>query len=43
MPILHPDPPRIPAERESELRVLNALRSLPPQAIVFVRLQILDA
>ena len=43
MPILHPNPPRIPADKESELRVLNALRTLPPQAHVFVRLQILDA
>ena len=42
MPTLHPDPPRIPACLESELKVLNALRTLPPQAHVFVRLQILD-
>jgi len=42
MPILHPDPPTIPPDLFSEQVVLNALRTLPPSAHVFVRLQILD-
>ena len=43
MPILHPDPPRIPPDLHSEREVLAALRMLPPEAHVFVRLRILDA
>ncbi len=42
MPILHPDPPRIPSDQFSELEVLMALRTLPPEAHVFVRMRILD-
>ena len=42
MPILHPDPPRIPPDLHSEREVLAALRTLPPEAHVFVRLRILD-
>lgn len=43
MPILHPDPARIPPHLFSEQEVLNALRTLPPEAHVFVRLRLLDA
>ena len=43
MPILHPDPPRIPPDLHSEREVLAALRMLPPEAHIFVRLRILDA
>lgn len=43
MPILHPDPPRIPPHLFSEQEVLAALRTLPPEAHVFVRLRLLDA
>lgn len=43
MPILHPDPPRIPPDLHSEREVLAALRTLPPEAHVFVRLRILNA
>ncbi len=43
MPILHPDPARIPPHLHSEQEVLNALRTLPPEAHVFVRLRLLDA
>ena len=42
MPILHPDPPRIPPHLFSEREVLAALKTLPPEAHVFVRLAILD-
>ncbi len=42
MPILHPNPPRIPANMHAEMEVLVALRTLPPEAHVFVRLAILD-
>lgn len=42
MPILHPDPPRIPPQLFSEQEVLAALRTLPPEAHVFVRLRLLD-
>ena len=42
MPILHPDPPRIPPQLPSEREVLAALKTLPPEAHVFVRLAILD-
>jgi hypothetical protein len=42
MPILHPDPPRIPGNLFSEQQVLSALRTLPPDAHVFARLAILD-
>lgn len=43
MPICHPDPPRIPPHLFSEQEVLSALRTLPPEAHVFVRLRLLDA
>ena len=43
MPILHPDPVRIPPHLHSEQGVLAALRTLPPEAHVFARLRILDA
>jgi hypothetical protein len=43
MPILHPDPVRIPPHLHSEQEVLAALRTLPPDAHVFARLRILDA
>ena len=43
MPVLHPDPPRIPPQLQSEQLVLSALRTLPPEAHVFARLSILDA
>lgn len=43
MPILHPDPPRIPPGLHSEQEVLRALRTLPGEAHVFARLRILDA
>jgi hypothetical protein len=42
LPILHPDPPRIPPHLASEREVLAALKTLPPEAHVFVRLAILD-
>ena len=42
MPVLHPDPARIPPHLHSELQVLAALRTLPPDAHVFTRLSILD-
>ena len=42
MPILHPDPPRIPANMFAEREVLTSLRTLPPEAHVFARLAILD-
>ena len=42
MPVLHPDPPRIPPHLASELEVLKALRTLPPETHVFARLTILD-
>ena len=42
MPTFHPDPPRVPPHLHSEQEVLTALRSLPPEAHVFVRLQLLD-
>jgi len=42
MPQVHPDPPRIPPHLHSEQEVLSALRTLPPDAHVFVRLGILD-
>ena len=42
MPILHPDPPRIPPHLLSEREVLAALKTLPPEAHVFARLSILD-
>ena len=42
MPILHPDPPRLPEHLHSEKEVLAALRTLPPNAHVFTRLSILD-
>lgn len=42
MPHLHPDPPRIPPHLHSEAEVLVALRTLPPDAHVFVRLRLLD-
>lgn len=42
MPILHPDPPRLPENLHSEKEVLAALRTLPPNAHVFARLSILD-
>lgn len=42
MPILHPDPPRIPPHLFSEREVLAALKTLPPEAHVFTRLAILD-
>ena len=42
MPILHPNPPRIPATMFAEREVLAALRTLPPGAHVFGRLAILD-
>lgn len=43
MPILHPDPARIPPHLFSEQEVLSALRTLPPETHVFVRLRVLDA
>ena len=43
MPTFHPNPPRIPADLESELRVLHALRTLPPPTHILARLRILDA
>jgi len=43
MPVLHPDPPRLPAHLLSEQEVLNSLRTLPPEAHVFARLRLLDA
>ena len=43
MPILHPDPARIPPHLHSEQEVLAALRTLPPETHVFARLRILDA
>ena len=43
MPILHPDPPRLSPRLASEREVLAALKTLPPEAHVFVRLAILDA
>ena len=43
MPILHPDPARVPAHLFSEQEVLRALNTLPPDAHVFVRVRILDA
>lgn len=43
MPVLHPDPPRIPPHLFSEQEVLSAFRTLPPEAHVFVRLRLLDA
>ena len=43
MPILHPDPPRLAPHLASEREVLSALKTLPPEAHVFVRLAILDA
>ena len=43
MPILHPDPPRLSPNLASEREVLAALKTLPPEAHVFVRLGILDA
>lgn len=42
MPHLHPDPPRIPPHLHSEAEVLGALRTLPPETHVFVRLCLLD-
>jgi len=42
MPHVHPDPPRIPPHLHSEQEVLSALRTLPPDTHVFVRLRILD-
>ena len=42
MPILHPDPPRLPPNLYSEQEVLSALRTLPPNAHIFARLSILD-
>ncbi|WP_243332861.1 nuclease-related domain-containing DEAD/DEAH box helicase [Mesoterricola sediminis] len=42
VPVLHPDPARIPPTQGAEQEVLAALRTLPPEAHVFVRLQILD-
>ena len=42
MPILHPDPPRIPPHLGSEREVLAALKTLPPEAHLFVRLAIMD-
>jgi hypothetical protein len=42
MPHLHPDHPRIPPHLYSEAEVLGALRTLPPDTHVFVRLQLLD-
>ena len=42
MPILHPDPPRLSPHLASEREVLAALKTLPPEAHVFVRLGILD-
>ena len=43
MPTFHPDPPRVPPDLHSEQEVLNALRTLPPEAHVFVRSHLLDA
>ena len=43
MPILHPDPARVPAHLFSEQEVLRALSTLPPEAHVFVRVRLLDA
>ena len=43
MPTFHPNPPRVPPHLHSEQEVLLALRTLPPEAHVFVRLSILDA
>jgi len=42
VPILHPDPPRLSPRLASEREVLTALKTLPPEAHVFVRLGILD-
>ena len=42
MPHFHPDPPRIPDSLPSERTVLTALRTLPPEAHVLVRLALLD-
>ncbi|HLO66736.1 MAG TPA: nuclease-related domain-containing protein, partial [Holophaga sp.] len=42
MPVLHPDPARIPPAMHAEQEVLGALRTLPPDAHVFIRLRILD-
>ena len=42
MPIFHPECPRIPPELYSEQQVLAALRTLPPEAHVFVRLGLVD-
>lgn len=43
MPVLHPDPVRIPPQLFSEREVLGCLRTLPPEAHLFVRVQMLDA
>ena len=43
MPLFHPESPRVPPNLYSEQEILNALRTLPPEAHVFVRLQLLDA
>ena len=43
MPILHPDPARVPPHLYSEQEVLRALSTLPPEAHVFVRVRLLDA
>jgi len=42
LPILHPDPPRIPTHLGSARAVLASLRGLPPEAHLFVRLGIPD-
>jgi hypothetical protein len=43
MPILHPNPARVPAHLLSEQEVLRSLSKLPPESHVFVRVRILDA
>ena len=43
MPVLHPDPARVPPHLYSEQEVLRALSTLPPEAHVFVRVRLLDA
>jgi hypothetical protein len=40
LPILHPDPPRIPPHRTSAREVLASFRGLPPEAHLFVHLGI---
>jgi len=42
MPQLHPDPPRVPADRQGERDVLAALRSLGSDIHVFHSLTLLD-